>query len=131
MIKQPACERKCWLPLNSIAVGYHHAEERDVVIGTAQCNLPDMLPARDAGNRIQLAPQRRVKSVGKLGKGAVDPSPGTSRTVMWPSKGERMRISSVRNRPALSKPGRVFNNSACKLLIVSACIRLVRVTEPS
>src|SRR5262245_21799660 len=49
MIKQPACERKCLLPLNSIAVGYRHAEERDVVPGTAQCPPPDMLPACDAG----------------------------------------------------------------------------------
>jgi pyruvate/2-oxoglutarate dehydrogenase complex dihydrolipoamide dehydrogenase (E3) component len=39
MIKEPACERKYSLPLNSIAVGYRHAEERDVVTGTAQCPL--------------------------------------------------------------------------------------------
>lgn len=32
MIKQPACERKCRSPLDLIAVGYCHAEERDVVI---------------------------------------------------------------------------------------------------
>jgi hypothetical protein len=49
MIKQPARERKCLLPLISIAVGYCHAEERDVVTGTAQCPCPDMLPAYDAG----------------------------------------------------------------------------------
>lgn len=34
MIKQPAGERKCLLPLNSIAGAYRHAEERDVVTGT-------------------------------------------------------------------------------------------------
>ena len=49
MIKQPACERKCLLPLNSIAVGYRHAEERDGVPGAAQCPPPDMLAACDAG----------------------------------------------------------------------------------
>src|SRR4029453_11333791 len=49
MIKQPAWERKCLLPLNSIAVGYRHAEERDGAPGTTQCPPPDMLPACDAG----------------------------------------------------------------------------------
>lgn len=39
MIKEPACERKCQSPLDSIAVGYRHGEERDVVTGTAQCPL--------------------------------------------------------------------------------------------
>lgn len=39
MINQPAGERKCLLPLNSIARAYRHAEERDTVTGTAMSPL--------------------------------------------------------------------------------------------
>jgi pyruvate/2-oxoglutarate dehydrogenase complex dihydrolipoamide dehydrogenase (E3) component len=40
MIKQPARERKCLLPFNSIAVVYRQIEARDAVSGTAPCPLP-------------------------------------------------------------------------------------------